>query len=166
MKKPELAQWGFNDKDTFIRLYNQNIRIKSYLSKKYRKWEKCIDVISAFPTIFVIILIIYVIPEKELTPPILEIIFKIVGNLLIWLLLFLTWEYTFTPLSYKLYDIIINKRMKKRDEKLLDMQVTNYCNALKQYHKYICHLYGDPYSYQVYTIFEYWEDCIIRGEKI
>lgn len=167
MEKPQLTQWGFKDKDTFIRLYNQNIKLENIFHKKYNKWGNFIDVISSFPTFFAIIFIIYIIPDKgKLTPPILEDTIRMVGSLMIWFLLFFIWKYTFKPLSHKLYDIIINKRMKKESEKLLDVQVINYCNALKQYHEYISKLYGNSNPNQIYATFEYWEYNIIKGEKI
>ena len=116
------------------------------------------------PNFFAINFIIYIIPDKgKLTPPILEDTIRMVGSLMIWFLLFFIWKYTFKPLSHKLYDIIINKRMKKESEKLLDVQVINYCNALKQYHEYISKLYGNSNPNQIYATFEYWEYNIIKG---
>lgn len=177
MEKPQLIQWGFKDEHTFIRSYNQNIKLEIDLREKYNRLKPFLYAICSLPTVSVVIFVIaiFITPVEDLLNPLMPED-TTVKKLIKWLLVFsqnvgipiivgvsvLMWKYTFNPLARGLA-YIITKPIKQKYEKLLDVQAMNYCNALRQYYDWYINKLAFSNNH---VTFEYWEYDIINKRPI
>lgn len=163
MEKPTLSQWGFKDDYVFMRLYNQSVKIKSFLWRKRNTYDWLVNIIGTLPTIAMLILIIYVV--REVLPDDINIVLHWGCNILIWVLLICTWKYTFNSIVYCLWIILIKSKTEEY-KMLVDEKVEYYCEALREYDEQMKQLYKvAPHCYRS-KVFEYWEINVIEGEAI